>query len=129
MAPRRLLWLLVGLSLLAQLISAEKSEREKAILVETYSVPRCHGLDRPPWHTPPNLDFCFQVGDTYHTAISRPWGFPRDNSAKRLLALQGRSVEVVITDKEITVSAPEVNVRLNLVHNDPVFNVDACNHA
>src|ERR1039458_10744189 len=129
MAPRRLLWLLVSLFLLTQLISAEKPERKKAILVETYSAPRCHGLDCPPWHTPPNLDFCFQVGDTYHTAISRPWGFPWANSAKRLLALQGRSVEVVITDKEITVAAPEVNVRLKVVHNDPVFNVDACNHA
>jgi hypothetical protein len=79
--------------------------------------------------TPPDLDFCFQVGNTYHTAISRPRGFPWANSAKRLLALQGQSVEIVVTDKEISVAGPQVKVRLKVVHNDPVFKLDACNHA
>ncbi len=129
MAPRRLLWLLVSLSLLTQAVSADNSEKKKAILVDAYSAPRCYGLDCPPWRTAPNADFCFQVGDTYHTAISRPWGFPWSNSTKNLLALQGQSVEIVVTDKEISVAAPQVNMRLKVVHNDPVFKLDACNHA
>jgi hypothetical protein len=129
MQLRRVLWLLVSLSFVTQLISADNSEKKKAILVEAYPAPRCYGLDCPPWHTPPNLDFCFQVGDAYHAAIYRTWGFLGSRTPRRLLALQGQSVEIVITDKEISVAAPQVNVRLKVVHNDPVFKLDACNHA
>ncbi len=124
-----MLWLLVGLFLLTDLISADNSEKKKAILVETHSAPRCDGLDCPPWPTPPDLDFCFQVGDKYHTATSHPSGLPGANTAKRLLPLEGQSVEIVVTDKEISVAAPKVYVRLKVVHNDAVFKLDACNHA
>jgi hypothetical protein len=129
MASRRALWLLVSLFLLTEVISADNSERKKAILVETHSAPRCYGLDCPPWPTSPDLDFCFQVGDTYHTATSHPSGLPGANTAKRLLPLQGQSVEIVVTDKEISVATPKVNVHLKVVHNDPVFKLDACNRA
>jgi hypothetical protein len=123
------LWLLVSLSLLTELISADSSEKKKAILVETHSAPRCYGLDCPPWPTPPDLDFCFQAGDTYYTAISHPSGLPGANRAKKLLTLQGQSVEIVVTDKEISVAAPQVNVRLKVAYNNRVFKLDACNHA
>jgi hypothetical protein len=109
-------------------MSANRAEGTGAILVETRSTPRCYGLDCPPWHTPPYLDLCFQVGDTYHVAIFRPWGFPWADKTKRLLALQGQSVGIIVTDKEINIVAPQVKVRLKVAHNDSVFKLDACNH-
>jgi hypothetical protein len=105
------------------------SEKRKAILIETHSTPRCYGLDCPPWAVTPELYFCFQEGDRYHTAIPRPWEVPWTNKAKRLLAMQGQSFEIVVTEKEIRVLAPQVDVRLKVVHNDEVFQLDACNHA
>jgi hypothetical protein len=96
-------------------------------LVETHSTPRCYGLDCPPWPMPPNLDFCFQVGDTYHVAVSHLWGFHWTNKAKGLLELQGHSVEIIVSDKDIDVMDPRV--RLRVVHNDSVFKLDPCNHA
>ena|ERR1700692_2646419 len=109
--------------------SARGSEKRRATLIEVHSQPRCYGLDCPPWPVQPELAFCFREGDRYHTAIPRPWGVPWVNKAKRLLAMQGTSVEIVVTETEIRVLAPQVEVRLKVVHNDPVFKVDACNHA
>jgi hypothetical protein len=74
------------------------------------------------------LDFCFQVGDKYYAAKPRPWGVPWSTKGKRLQALQGQSVEVVVTQRDIIVIAPQVKVRLKLVHGNEVFSLDACNH-
>lgn len=108
---------------------ASASKDQKAILVEVHSTPRCYGLDCPPFPVPPELDFCFQVGDKYYAAKPGVWGVPWSTTGKRLLALQGQSVGVVVTEKEIRVVIPQGTVRLRLVHNNNAFNLDACNHA
>jgi hypothetical protein len=105
------------------------SKSQKAILVEVHSRPRCYGLDCPPFPVSPELDFCFQVADKYYAAEPRAWGVPWSTEGKRLLALQGQSVEIVVTEKEIGVVIPQGTVRLRLVHNNNAFNLDACNHA
>ncbi len=107
--------------------SADTSQRKKAILVETFSMSRCHGLDCPPWPMPRDIDFCFQIGDRFYAAISRPLGVPWAKNAEKL-ALRGKSVEIILGDKEIRVLAGRTTVRLKIVHNDSVFQVDACNH-
>lgn len=58
---------LVSLVLFSEVASANKSEQKTAVLVEAYSMPRCNGLDCPPWPVPPDIDFCFQVGGAYYT--------------------------------------------------------------
>ena len=90
---------------------------------------RCHGLDCLPWHTPIDSDFCFQSGNTFYAAISRPWDLPWANKkAERLLDMKGQSVEIVVYDKEITVFAAGTTVRLKMVHKDIAFRLDACTH-
>jgi len=121
--------LLVTLAVASVSFQDGDSERRKAILIETHSTPRCYGLDCPPWPVPPELYFCFQEGAEYHTGIPRPWGVPWANKAKRLLALQGQSVEIIVTKTEIRVLAPQVDVRLKVVHNNAVFKLDACNRS
>ena len=108
---------------------ANTAEGQKAILVEVRSTPRCYGLDCPPFPVPPELDFCFQAGAKYYAAKPRPWGTPWSAKSKRLLALQGQSVNIVVTEKEIRVVVPQGTVRLKLVHGNNAFNLDACNHA
>ena len=108
--------------------SESTSKTQKAILVEVRSTPRCYGLDCPPFPVPPELDFCFQAGDKYYAAKPRPWGAPWSAKSKRLLALQGQSVDIVVTEREIRVVVPQGTVRLKLVHNNNAFNLDACNH-
>jgi hypothetical protein len=128
MAPRRRLLLLVWLFLLSGPISADSSENKEATLVEVHSAPRCYGLDCPPWPMPANLDFCFQAGDAYYVAVSHLWVFHWTNKAKRLLELQGQSVEIMVSDRDIRVVDPHFKVRLRVVHNDSGFKLDACNH-
>ena len=119
----------VSLFLLTGLVAADNQEKKKATLVETHSEPRCHGLDCPPWPpTAPNIAFCFQVGDAYYTATDRSWGFTLANKAIKLRALQGQSVDIVITDREIKVVGPKVKVRLWVVHKYSLFKADGCNH-
>jgi hypothetical protein len=86
---------------LSGLLAADNREKKKATLLETHSRPRCYGLDCPPFATAPNIAFCFQVGDAYYAATDRSWGFRWANKAMKLQALQGQSVDLVITDKEI----------------------------
>jgi hypothetical protein len=109
-------------------ISANASERKKALVVETFSMSRCHGLDCPPWPTPRDGDFCFQIGDRFYAGISRPWGVPWARNAEKLERLRGQPVEIILGDKEIRVFTGWSTVHLKIVHNDPVFQLDACNH-
>ena len=95
---------LVSLVLFSEVASANKSnksnksEQKTGVLVEAYSMPRCNGLDCPPWPVPPDIDFCFQVGGAYYTGISRPWGVPWATKANQMLAFQGQKVEKVILE-------------------------------
>jgi hypothetical protein len=120
--------LLVGLFLLIGLVAADSQEKRKATLVETHSEPRCYGLDCPPWPAAPNIAFCFQVGDAYYTATDRSWGLSWANTAMKLRALQGQSVDIVVTEGEIKVIGPKVKVRLWVVHNYLRFKLDGCQH-
>ncbi|HSZ62071.1 MAG TPA: hypothetical protein VK828_09745 [Terriglobales bacterium] len=118
----------VGLFLLSGLVAADNQEKRKATLVETHSEPRSYGLDCPPWPTASNIAFCFQVGDAYYTATDRSWGLSWANKAMKLRALQGQSVDIVITEREIKVIGPEVKVRQSVAHNYSLFKLDACKH-
>jgi hypothetical protein len=120
--------LFVGLFLLSGLVAADHPGKKKATLVETRSKPRCYGLDCPPLPTAPNMAFCFQVGDAYYTATDRSWGFRWANKAMKLRALQGQSVDIVVTDREIKVIGPKVKVRLWVAHNYSLFKLDGCKH-
>jgi hypothetical protein len=126
MGKRWLFSLVVVLFVSSGLVAADTQEKKKAILVETHSQPRCYGLDCPPWPTAPNIAFCFQVGDAYYTATDRSWGISWANKARKLRALQGQSVDIVVTDEEITVVGPRVKLRLWVVHNYSLFKVDGC---
>jgi hypothetical protein len=108
--------------------SAKVPAQQKATLVEARSTPRCYGLDCPPFPVPPELDFCFQVGDKYYAAKPRSWGVPWSRQGERLVALQGQSVEIAVTEREIRVVAPQVTIRLKLVHGNRAFSLHACNH-
>jgi hypothetical protein len=119
---------LVSVVFLSGELSAHKSEEKTAILVEAYSTRRCVGLDCPPWHVPDDIDFCFQVGDTFYTGTYPPWGVPWAVQGKRLLALQGKTVGIVVTDEQVPVVAPRINVRLKRVHDDPAFRSASCTH-
>ena len=116
----------VGLFVVSGLVAADSQGTKKATLVETHSEPRCNGLDCPPWPTAPNIAFCFQVGDAYYSATDRSWGISWANKAKKLQALQGESVDIVVTEEEIKVVSPKVKVRLWVVHNYSLFKVDGC---
>jgi hypothetical protein len=120
--------LFVGLFVLSGLVAADNQEKKRATLVETRSEPRCYGLDCPPWPTAPNMAFCFQVGDAYYTATDRSWGISWANRAIKLRALQGQSVDIVVTDEEIKVLGPKVKVRLWVEHGDSLFKLDRCKH-
>jgi hypothetical protein len=122
----RTLWLLLALTASA---SNGKPVKVIATLVEAHSSARCHGLDCPPWPMPPDTDFCFQAGDKYYTAISHPWSVPWAANGKKLMALQGQSVEISIADKEIVVTTTSsTTVHLKRVHDDLIFNLESCKH-
>jgi hypothetical protein len=75
---------LLSVVLLDGITSAEEPKKQSAFLVESHYLPKCAGLDCPPWHTAPDIDFCFQVGDAFYTGESRPWGVPWASSAEGL---------------------------------------------
>src|SRR4029077_1620451 len=129
MGKRWLFSLFLGLFVLSGLVAADNQEKKRATLVETRSEPHCYGLDCPPWPTTPNMAFCFQVGNAYYTATDRSWGISWANKAKKLRALQGEAVDIVVTDEEIKVVGPKVRVRLWVVHNDSLFKLDGCRRA
>jgi hypothetical protein len=77
---------------------------------------------------PVDSEFCFQAGDNFYTGIHHPGPVPWATKDKRLLALKGKTVEIVVTDKYIKVVAPRSNLRLKWVHDYPVFQLASCSH-
>ena len=109
---RRIAGLLASLVLSDGVTSADTSQRRTAILVEVHSIYKCVGLDCPHWPVPVDSEFCFQAGDNFYSAIHHPGAVPWATKDKRLLALKGKTVEIVVTDKYIQVVAPRINLRL-----------------
>ena len=114
------------LVLLSGAVPADKPEQKTARLVEVHSMPRCYGLDCPPWLVAPDIDFCFQADASYYTGISRPWSVPWATKAEKLMALEDRPVEILVTDKRIIALTPRIKLNLQRVHSDPVFRLAAC---
>jgi hypothetical protein len=110
---------LLSVALLDGIAAAEEPKKQSAVLVEFHYLPKCAGLDCPPWHTPPDIDFCFQVGDAFYTGESRSWGVPWASSAEGLTAFKGKSVDIVVTDKSIRVTTPSLNFQLRRFHDGP----------
>ena len=127
-AHRLILGLFAGLAVLIATASADTSLRKPAILVEAYSMPKCAGFDCPPWPVPDDRAFCFQSGENFFTGIYLPLGMPWETKGKRLLILEGKSVEIVVTDRSIQVEAPRISLRLKRVHSDPLFRLASCSH-
>ena len=125
---RQIFGLLASLMLLSGAAFADRSLRKSAILVEAYSTPRCAGLDCPPWPIPDDIDFCFRNGDDFYAGIYRPWGVPWATSGKKLAALQGKTVEIFISDEQISVMTSGIKLRLKRVHDDPLFRLRSCTH-
>jgi hypothetical protein len=118
--------LLLSFVLLLGQSSRDKPQKETAILVEALVIPRCYGLDCPPLPVPFDAYLCFQMKDTYYTGKYSPWGFPWAPPGKRLLALRGQSVEIVVTDERIKIVAP-LNINLNRILDYRLFKSASCN--
>jgi hypothetical protein len=127
-ARRLVIALCTSLVLLGAATSAYTSQRKTAMLVEVYSTHKCVGLDCPPWPVPDDYDFCFQVGESFYTGTYYPFGVPLAKKGKRLLPFEGKSVEIVVTDKHIEIVAPPINLRLKRVHDDAAFQLNSCSH-
>jgi len=114
----------LGFTLLNAATCSAQPEKQNAILVEVQRLPGCAGLDCPPWHTPPDIMFCFQAGDTYFTAESRtaPWAM----STEKLAPLKGKSVEIVVTKKTIHVTALGLRFNLQRLHHASPFGSPGC---
>jgi hypothetical protein len=121
---RWIIGLFAGLILLPAL--ADKPEKKTAVLVEVHYLPDCAGLDCPPWPIPPDIDFCFQAGDTYYSGGSRPWGVPGATNAEGLVEFKGKSVEIIVSDKTIRVKTANLNLRLRRLHREPGFQSPGC---
>jgi hypothetical protein len=127
-ARRLVAALLASLFLVGGITSADDSQPITAILVEVHSMAKCVGLDCPPWPVPDDNDFCFQLGDNFYTGIDRPSPVPWARKGERLLALKGKAVEIIVTDKTIKVRAPRIHLRLKRVHKDAAFQLESCAH-
>jgi hypothetical protein len=99
-----------------------------ATLVEVHAIPKCAGFDCPPWPVPDDLSFCFEADGKFFTGVYRPWGFPWNEKREKLLALLGKQVLIVPTERRIRIAISAHNLRLKRVHNDPVFNLPTCAH-
>jgi hypothetical protein len=119
----------LSIALVSGAALADKPEKKSAILVEFHYLPKCAGLDCPPWHIPPDIDFCFQVGDTLYVGSPRPWGVPWATNAEGLTAFKGKSVEIVVTEKAIRVTTSNLNLRLRRFHRVPGFEFPGCGQA
>jgi hypothetical protein len=105
---------------------ADMPQRRTAILVEAHSEPQCYGLDCPPWSVPDRMDFCFEAGGKFYTGSYHPSPFPWATKGKKLLALQGKTVTIEVTEKRITVTIPGFKLRLKRLHKDPFLRLDSC---
>src|SRR5712692_7727782 len=97
---RSIIGLFASLFLLSGTASADTPQRTTAILVEVRSMQKCVGLDCPSWPVPDDSYFCFQAGDNFYTGAYFPWG-AGGKAGKRLQALKGKTLEIVVTDKDI----------------------------
>jgi hypothetical protein len=118
--------LLLSIVILPGQSSRDKPQKETAILVEARIIPRCYGLDCPPFPVPFDASVCFQVKDTYYAGKYSPWGFPWSPPGKRLVALDHQSVEIVVTDERIRIVAP-LKESLNRIHDYRLFKLASCN--
>ena len=100
-----------------------------ATLVEVHALPGCAGLDCPPWPTLMSVYVCLEIDGAYFTATYLPWGVPWATSGKKLLKLEGKSIQVIVTDKHIKVVSPLFNGRLTRMHNYRMFGSSLCNAA
>jgi len=120
---------LLGMLLLTTNASAQKTEPIRVTLVEARSMERCAGLDCPPWPVPPDTYFCFQNGDKYYTGMAQPWSGPGASKVEKLIALQGQTVEILLTNKKIKVVAPALKLTLRRTPRNPTFSLPACREA
>jgi len=125
---RSIIGLFASLFLLSGAAYADTPQRTTAILVEVRSMQKCVGLDCPPWPVPDDSYFCFQAGDNFYTGAYLPGGVPWAKQGKRLQALKGKTLEIVVTDKHIKVVAPRINLRLKRVHALHIFQLDSCSY-
>jgi len=108
---------------------APRQQRTIATLVEAQAIPGCAAFDCPPWPMPVDVTVCLRVAETYYAAVYSPWRVPWARAGKKLIALTGQSVEIVVTDKDIRVAAPQVHARLKRMHNYRLFKIAACNNS
>jgi hypothetical protein len=99
-----------------------------AILIEAEPTRLCVGLDCPPWPVPDDFGFCFQAGDTYYTGTYRSRALPWATKGKKLSLLKGQSLDLLVTDKDISVVDSQIKVNLKRVHGDPEFQSDSCRY-
>ena len=125
---KRIVGLFASLVLVDGATTAHTPQGKPAILVEAHSTHRCVGLDCPPWPMPLDSDFCFQAGESFYTGTYYPFGVPWARKGEKLLLLEGKTVEIVVTDRFITVVAPQIKLRLKRVHDDPIFRLVSCSH-
>ena len=125
-------WVLVtvcSLVLLAPDVADCQPQTKSATLVEIRAIPKCYSLDCPPWPMPDDVYACFQVEETYYVGGYIPWGVPWATAGKRLLALRGQSVQIVLTEKEINVVTQKVKVRLKRISDFRIFTIPSCNQS
>ena len=125
---RSIIGLFASLFLLSGAAYADTPQRTTATLVEVRSMQKCVGLDCPPWPVPDDSYFCFQAGDNFYTGAYLPGGLPWAKQGKRLQALKGKTLEIVVRDKHIKVVAPGINLRLKRVHDLHIFQLDSCSY-
>jgi hypothetical protein len=124
--PKLICGLLVGIFALAGQTSSSKPQKQAAVVVEVKIPPPCNGLDCPPLPVPFDAYLCFQTGDSYYSGTYRLWGFPWSQPGKKLLALRGQSVEIVVREKHIGVGEP-LNVGLKRIRDSGIFSSASCN--
>lgn len=121
--------LLLNLVILSSQPTVAAPPTKTAILVEVHALPGCAGLDCPPWPMPMSVDVCLQIDGVYFAAMYRPWGVPWATSGKKLKELEGKFIEVIVTDTHIKVVSPPFNARLTRMHNYRIFGSSLCNAA
>ena len=92
-----------------------------AIVVDVYEDPICYGLDCPPFPTPKEMGVCFKAADAYYPGTFRAYSRKRD----RIKALQGKTVLIIVTEKEIRITDPRIGLRR--VRKSSGFKLDSCN--
>jgi hypothetical protein len=126
--PKLISGILVGIFILGGQIGSSKPPKQAANVVEVKIPSPCNGLDCPPPPLPVPYDayICFQIGDSYYGGTYRLWVFPWSPPEKKWLALRGQSVEIVLSEKHISVGEP-LNVSLRRIRNFGIFSSASCN--